>query len=134
MDVAEGPECPPAAFPAAPNADATTRITGEMLVIAAISADCIATGAPLATWRRRVMAAVGGISTRLPVLRSGRRPKFFADVAVRDRLVELHREVTIEAAVADCRQRFGAARTPSASAIQRFWSYLDKLGEIARRP
>lgn len=112
--------------------DTAECIKAEAAVIAAAAEDCIAAGASLEAWRRRVMAAIGRVGTALPILGNGRRPKFFADHAVRDRLIDLHREVTIAAAVADCRSRFGAARTPSPSAVARFWLYIDRLQ--GRRP
>ena len=108
-----------------PDEDTSERIATEAATVAVIAEECIAAKASRETWRRRVMIALGMIGTRFPVLRSGRRPKFFADTDVRERLVELHRDVTIEAAVADCRTRFGADRTPSKSAVARFWRYLD---------
>lgn len=110
-----------------PDEDTSERIATEAATIAVIADECIAAKSSLETWRRRVVIALGMIGTRFPILRSGRRPKFFADVEVRERLVELHREVTLEAAVADCRNSFGKARTPSMSAVARFWRYLDDL-------
>ena len=110
-----------------PEREPSERIATEAATIAVIADECIAAKSSLETWRRRVVIALGMIGTRFPIIRSGRRPKFFADVEVRERLVELHREVTLEAAVADCRNSFGKARTPSMSAVARFWRYLDDL-------
>jgi hypothetical protein len=61
-----------------------------------------------------------------PVFLHGRRPKFWSDVPVRDFLISHHRQFTIEEALERCTQRFGAARTPSASALGRFWLGMDK--------
>ena len=113
--------------------DTAEGIKAEAAVIAAAADDCIAAGASLEAWRRRVMAAIGRVGTLLPVMRSGHRPKFFADVEVRECLIGLHREVAIEAAVAVCRERFGEARTPSRSAVQRFWRYLDRLQQETKK-
>ncbi len=110
-----------------PEENASERIATEAATIATIADECIAAKSPLEVWRRRVVIALGTIGTRFPILRSGRRPKFFGDVEVRERLVELHRDVTLEAAVADCRERFGDERTPSTSAVARFWRYLDEV-------
>jgi hypothetical protein len=113
--------------------DTAECIKAEAAVIAAAAEDCIAAGASLEAWRRRVMAAIGRVGTLLPVFKTGRRPNFFADLDVRECLIGLHREVTIEAAVAVCRERFGEARTPSRSAVQRFWRYLDRLQQEAKK-
>ena len=110
-----------------PERETGERIATEAATVAVIADECIAAKSSLETWRRRVVIALGIIGTRFPILRSGRRPEIFADVEVRERLVELHREVTLEAAVADCRNRFGEARTPSTSAVARFWRYLDDV-------
>ncbi len=107
--------------------DTSERIAAEAVAVAAIAEECIAGKSPISTWHRRVTAALGMVGTRLPVLDFGRRPKFFTDLEVRERLVELHREVTIAEAHDDCRSRFGETRTPSRSAVARFWRYLDRL-------
>lgn len=103
-------------------------IRSQVTLITSLADGVIASGGTLAEWRAGVTAIVGSAGTSLPVLRSGRRPKFFADVAVRDLMISLHREVEIAQARALCRDRFGEARTPSKSALHRFWMYLDELG------
>ena len=52
-------------------------------------------------------------------------PKFWADLPVREAVIALHRQVTIDAAVRNLASRFGADRAPSASALQRCWKQLD---------
>lgn len=54
-------------------------------------------------------------------------PDFWADLDVRGALIDLHREVHIGRVRAILTERFGAARTPSKSAIHRFWQRLDEL-------
>lgn len=58
---------------------------------------------------------------------NGRRPAFWADLAVRTLLTALHRQMTLAEARAACAERFGAARTPSKSAIHRYWRRLDDI-------
>jgi len=68
---------------------------------------------------------------RLPVFEHGRRPVFWADAEVRQFITEQHRRVTLKMAIAACRVRFGDERTPSRSAIHRYWSKLDDLARRA---
>lgn len=56
-----------------------------------------------------------------------RYPNFWADIEVRNALIDLHREVTIERARSIIVERFGAGRAPSKSALQRFWQRVDEL-------
>jgi hypothetical protein len=60
-----------------------------------------------------------------PVMLHGRRPSFWADVPVRDLLISMHRQTTLEEALAICRKRFGDERTPSRSALGRLWLGMD---------
>lgn len=62
---------------------------------------------------------------RLELEGGGRRPKFYSDIEMRKHLIRLHRETTIAQARASCLDRFGPERTPSRSAISRFWLKLD---------
>lgn len=80
--------------------------------------------------RQTGRAALGEVKTDLPVLPHGRRPKFWGDPEVRDFLTGLHRRVGIAEALALCAGNFGSGRTPSRSALHRYWLQLD---EIVRR-
>jgi len=64
--------------------------------------------------------------THLPLWGSGRRPKFWRDIAVRTLLTETHRQMPMGDVRALCLDRFGPARTPSMSAVHRYWMLLDK--------
>lgn len=55
------------------------------------------------------------------------RPKFWGDVEVRGFLLAAYRQMTIDQARDRCRAIVGQARTPSRSAIGRFWTRLDRL-------
>lgn len=54
-----------------------------------------------------------------------RFPAFWSDVEVRQTLIGLHRQVPIQIAIDACAERHGWDRTPSRSAIGRFWRLLD---------
>lgn len=69
------------------------------------------------------MQALG--ATLAPYWSSGRRPAFWSDFEVRRLIVQLHRQVMIKECLAMCRERFGPERTPSHSAVHRFWQILD---------
>jgi len=56
-----------------------------------------------------------------------RRPKFWGDVEVRGFLLAMHRQATVDQVRERCIQTFGEDRTPSRSAIHRFWQRLDRL-------
>jgi len=56
-----------------------------------------------------------------------RYPDFWSDNEVRATLIDLHREVQIGQARDILIGRFGADRTPSITAIHRFWQRLDEL-------
>lgn len=58
---------------------------------------------------------------------SGRRPKWWADVELRSFLMMRHRQAKLDDVRADAVERFGETRTPSRSAIHRFWKALDRL-------
>jgi len=66
-----------------------------------------------------------------PINRVRRNPLFWTDSEVRDMVITLHRKVTVAQARDLVRDRFGAERTPSASALHRAWQRLD-LNEGAR--
>ncbi len=63
--------------------------------------------------------------THLPVWKNGRRPDWWSNIELRRFLTVSHRQMTLQ----DCRdkavQTFGVG-VPSLSAIQRFWSQLDR--------
>lgn len=60
-------------------------------------------------------------------LRSGRRPALFGDVEVRQHILATHRQGRIDDVLAGMRERFGPSRTPSRSALHRWWRRLDEL-------
>jgi len=70
---------------------------------------------------------VAATVSNAPAWSNGRRPKFWRDIQVRTLLVSLHREMTIADARAVCEAQFGAARTPSHSAIGRCWQQIDRI-------
>lgn len=74
-----------------------------------------------------VLGSALGSSRTLPIFDHGRRPKFWRDEEVRELLTRLHRLVEIERARAIVNDTFGAERTPSRSAIHRYWLRLDDL-------
>lgn len=80
--------------------------------------------------RQTSRASLGAVKTDLPILPHGRRPSFWKDHEVRDFLTALHRRVEIAEALSLCAKSFGDARTPSRSALHRYWLHLD---EIVRR-
>lgn len=63
--------------------------------------------------------------THLPVFKSGRRPPFFYDAPVRDLLIGCLHRMTIDQARELCISEFGVERTPSRTAIHKFWQRLD---------
>jgi hypothetical protein len=66
-------------------------------------------------------------SRSLPILEHGRRPKFWSDADVRDWLTWQHRRLDLATALERCREKYGASRTPSRSALHRYWQKLDHL-------
>lgn len=56
-----------------------------------------------------------------------RRPAFWSDVAVRGLVLTTHRQMTVDEAHALIVDQMGPERTPSRSAIHRFWQRLDRL-------
>ena len=111
--------------------DVARRMEALLSDLRTVIEDCIATGASFESGRRRLLSTLGAAGTSLPIDRHGRRPKFFSDIDVRTRLIELHREVSVATAIALLTDEFGADRTPSRSAISRFWIYLDRLSREA---
>lgn len=58
---------------------------------------------------------------------NGRRPRWWPDVELRSFLMTRHRQAKLDDVRAEAIERFGEARTPSRSAIHRFWKALDRL-------
>lgn len=77
--------------------------------------------------KRTGRAALGDVRVDLPVLSHGRRPKFWTDEEVRDFLTGCHRRLEIGDALRSCAERFGHDRTPSRSALHRYWANLDQV-------
>lgn len=65
-------------------------------------------------------------ATHSPHFKGGRRPSFWGDLPVREAVIALHRQATIDAAICTLEAKFGKERTPSRSAIGRVWKQLDK--------
>ncbi|MCB1368091.1 MAG: hypothetical protein KDK00_10035 [Rhodobacteraceae bacterium] len=63
----------------------------------------------------------------LPIWTSGRRQKLFYDEEVRNFLTRAHRVMPAKDALAECEARFGKDRTPSSSALNRYWVKLDRV-------
>lgn len=81
----------------------------------------------------RGIGEASGELTRVLPFRSGRRPDWWGNRALRGFVTEAHRQMTLAACVAECRGRFGQA--PSVSALQRYWALLDRtLGPEAGAP
>jgi hypothetical protein len=55
------------------------------------------------------------------------RPKFWGDVEVRGLMLSAHRQMTVDEAKDKCVLAYGIERSPSRSAIHRFWLRLDRL-------
>lgn len=53
------------------------------------------------------------------------RPKWWYDLPVREAVIEHHRQMTIDKALASLVTEFGRARAPSRSSLHRFWMTLD---------
>ncbi|BAV64795.1 hypothetical protein [Sphingobium cloacae] len=68
-----------------------------------------------------------------PLGRVRRNPDFWGDLEVRRLVIELHRQVTIDCALAMIEARVGAERTPSKSALGRAWKRLDLHTKSKRR-
>lgn len=58
-------------------------------------------------------------------------PRCWSDLAVREAVIVRHRQMTLDAALAEMRAEFGDERPPSKSALQRIWQRLDKIREAA---
>lgn len=61
-----------------------------------------------------------------------RNPSFWSDLEVRRLVIELHRQVTVQAALAEIAAHVGPARTPSKSALARAWKRLDLTKKRSR--
>ena len=70
------------------------------------------------------------LAAHLPIWSNGRRPAFWGDIEVREHFTAFHRQMTIEQARAICASKFGLERTPSASAVHRYWQKLDQVRGI----
>lgn len=70
------------------------------------------------------------ILTTLPTTGVARRnPKFWTDLEVRRLVMELHRQVTVQEALAEIAAHVGEERTPSKSALARAWKRIDLLNK-----
>jgi hypothetical protein len=58
--------------------------------------------------------------------RTQRFPKYWHDVPVREAVLELHRNMTIDDAFAELVKRFGRDRSPSRTALHRVWQRIDE--------
>jgi hypothetical protein len=58
-------------------------------------------------------------------VRNKRFPSFWGDMEVRQALISMHRQMTIDRVHAELRNKFGENRTPSRSAIGRFFKDYD---------
>jgi hypothetical protein len=76
---------------------------------------------------RAMEAALG------PFFGNGRRPDFWPDFEVRRFVFEMHRQTTIPQCLALCAEKFGAERTPSKSALSRFWCVVDQARKRDRK-
>ncbi|MFN3676199.1 MAG: hypothetical protein ACK4TC_09480 [Sphingomonas pseudosanguinis] len=56
-----------------------------------------------------------------------RNPKFWGDLEVRNMVIDHHRQIYIRDLRKLIRDRFGDARTPGTSSIQRAWARLDEM-------
>jgi len=77
---------------------------------------------------REMEAALG------PYFGNGRRPNFWPDAEVRRFVFAAHRQMTIENCRAVCAEKFGPDRTPSKSALSRFWCVVDQARKRDRIP
>lgn len=80
--------------------------------------------------------ADGGLAmdvATMPVWGNGRRPNFWGDLEVRAFVTACHRQMPIKACRERCAALFGADRTPSQSALHRYWMVLDRAQEHAPR-
>jgi hypothetical protein len=78
--------------------------------------------------------ALGYALAELPPLRNTRRnPDFWADLEVRQLVIECHRQMTIAQALALITSKVGGDRTPSKSALARAWIRLDRAKQPRRK-
>jgi hypothetical protein len=82
---------------------------------------------PAPRMSRETFGAVLNKARKLPIFGHGRRPKFWTDDEVRDFMTAKHRRVELKVALKQCAEKFGAKRTPSRSAVARYWMKLDDL-------
>jgi hypothetical protein len=74
---------------------------------------------------------IAAVERRLPAQGRGGLPPFWPDIDVRRFLIVQHGFLTLDMAREQLVQRVGSQRTPSRSAIGRFWQKLDGL-ELAQ--
>ena len=68
-------------------------------------------------------------------VRPQRYPKWYFDLPVREAVVAIHRQMTLDRAVASLTETFGKDRAPTRSSLGRFWkASLDPLMGIATAP
>lgn len=102
------------------------------LTVPMIDAGSQVAGLPIATlnamWAAMLAArpdTVASVPSLPPINRQRRNPNFWSDTGVSALAVSLHRKVTVAQALDLIRDRFGAERTPSRSALHRAWKRLD---------
>jgi hypothetical protein len=78
-----------------------------------------------------VLGPILGSARVLPLLAHGRRPNFWRDEEVSELVTRLHRRVEVKRALAIIADAFGQERTPSRSAVHRYWLQLDQLARKA---
>lgn len=102
------------------------------------------TGAALSAMVERLAAVEAAIGFRarttdsdlafslaqMPIWKNGRRPDWWGDLEVRTLLTTAHRQTTIALTRNLLLKRFGPDRTPSTSAIHRYWQILDGLHAV----
>jgi hypothetical protein len=69
----------------------------------------------------------GAGMAHLPIWNIGKRPKWWFDIEVRGMVGALHRQCTIDRALALIEARVGEERAPTRSSMGRFWQRLDVL-------
>lgn len=63
--------------------------------------------------------------SHLPIWRNGRRPAWWANIAVRKVLTDCHRQMTLQDCVRLCEMQTGVRM--SLTTLQRYWALLDKV-------
>ena len=86
----------------------------------------------LATLER--ISPVSHQASYLPIWKNGRRPRWWSDLEVRAFLTRTHRQMTIGEVRQALIDIYGPDRTPSNSAIQRYWMQLDQVAGLPSKP